>query len=366
MSSEEPTQPWYTQTWIAVVALVLFFPLGVFLMWRFQRWEVWIKTVITVAGSLLTILFIVAAATGEEDDTTKAVRQEASPSPTVETSPSPADDGAPTPVEDVGAYSLLELTDVGVVDSDNVLISGITDLPDGAILIVGFDVAGRSDSDLYIGVDQKTTVTSGEFSVTLAVPQRDEFISGPYEISVSFTPRGQSDNLIGLVGKDGENLTGNLVDDAFGFRTMRLVETRDLDLSVAPPSFAFQLPSEFSEGSAERALAEYVSAWKNQDWSEMVKWSQMTWADGEPDPAGVLEAWYDFKTLKGFEIKDVEVVSEVTTDITFVVHYEAIPNQISKKQIAARVIRETAPYEPSPQGEWGVNPISALRETDVD
>ncbi len=64
MSSEQPTHPWYTQTWLAVVALVLFFPLGLFLMWRFQRWEVWIKTVITLAGSLLTILFIVGAAIG--------------------------------------------------------------------------------------------------------------------------------------------------------------------------------------------------------------------------------------------------------------------------------------------------------------
>jgi len=362
MSSEQPTQPWYAQTWLAVVALLLLFPLGLFLMWRFQRWEVWIKTVITVVGSLLAILIIVGAVVGGDDDDGE---EQVAAQPTDDGAPT-SDDGAPTSVEDVGAYSVLEFTEVSVVDGDKVLISGTTDLPDGATLIVGFDVAGRSDSDVYIGVDQKTTVTNGEFSVTLSVPQRDEFITGPYEISVSFTPRGQSDDVIRLVGEDGENLTGSLVDDAFGFRTMRLVETRDLNLSVAPPPYTFQQPSEFLEGSAERALAEYVFGWKNQVWPQMVKWSQKTWIDGEPDPAGVLEAWYDFKTLKGFEIRDVEIVSEVTTDITFVVHYEAIPNEISKKQITARVIREAAPYEPSLQGEWGVNPISALRETDVD
>lgn len=368
MSGEQPTQLWYTQTWAAVVALLFFFPLGLFLMWRFTRWEVWIKTVITVVGSLFAILIIAGAAIGGEDEDGEAVRQEASPSPTVEAptaTPQPTDDGAPTSVEDVGAYSVLEFAEVRVVDDDKIRISGTTGLPDGATLIVRFDVAGRSDSDVYIGVDQTTAVANGEFSVTLSVPRRDEFVSGPYEISVLFTPRGQSDDVIRLVGEDGQNLTGSLIDDAFGFRTMRLVETRDLDLSVTPPSYAFQLPSDFSEGSAERALAEYVFGWKNQDWSEMVKWSQKTWTDGEPDPAGLLEAWYDFKTLKGFEIKDVEIVSEVTTDITFVVHYEAIANQISKKQIAARVIRETAPYEPSLQGEWGVNPISTLAEEDV-
>jgi hypothetical protein len=218
-------------------------------MWRFTRWEVWIKTVITVVGSLFAILIIVAAAIGGEDDggDTGGVAiptVEASPSPTVEAptatpQPTPSPEPTPTP----------------------------------------------------------------EATATPAPPPA--------------------------------------------------------------PSYAFQLPSEFSEGSAERALAEYVFAWKNQDWSEMVKWSQKTWSDGEPDPAGLLEAWYDFKTLKGFEIKDVEIVSEVLTDITFVVHYEAIANQISKKQIAARVIRETAPYEPSLQGEWGVNPISALGEEEV-
>ncbi len=59
-------------------------------MWRFTRWEVWIKTVITVVGSLFAIFVIVAAAVGGEDDDGEAVRQEASPSPTVEASPSPA------------------------------------------------------------------------------------------------------------------------------------------------------------------------------------------------------------------------------------------------------------------------------------
>ncbi len=97
--SLQTTQPWYTQTWVAVVALVLFFPLGLFLMWRFQRWEVWIKTVVTVVGSLFVIFMIAAAAIGGEDEDGEAVRQEASPSPTVEASPSPTVEPtvAPTP-----------------------------------------------------------------------------------------------------------------------------------------------------------------------------------------------------------------------------------------------------------------------------
>jgi hypothetical protein len=271
-----------------------------------------------------------------------------------------------TPVQQVASYSLLELTEVRVVDNGQILISGTTDLPDGASLTVGFNVVGRSGADLYIGVDKKTAVSNGQFSVTLPIPQREEFANGPYEVSVLFTPRGQSEEVLRFVGQDGEKLTGNLVDDTFGFQTMELLVTRDIDLSVEAPSYTFQLPAEFPEGSAPRALAEFVLAWKNQDWNAMVDSSQETWISEEPDPAALLEAWYDFKTLRGFEVKDVQTVSDVTADITFIVQYEAVTNEISKKQITARLIRENGPYNPSPQGEWGVNPLSTLAETDAN
>lgn len=265
-----------------------------------------------------------------------------------------------------GPYSVLKVSDI-TADNNKVNISGNTDLPTGATLIVGFDVWGRSGSDLYIGVSEKTAVSNGKFNISLDVPQRDEFKKGPYEVSVSFTPRGQSESVIALVGKDGENLEGDLVDKVFdSFNTLKLEKQVDIELSVTPQSYTFQAPSEFSQGSAERTLAEYINAWKNQDWQKMVNFSQKTWVSGESDPAATLEAWYDFKTLKGFEIKDTKTISETTKDVTFVVYYEAITNQIDKKQITARVIKETAAYTPSSQGQWGVNPTSALRESDVE
>jgi len=272
-----------------------------------------------------------------------------------------------SPTEEIPRYSFsnLTITDVSV-SGDEITISGNTDLPNGATLIVGFDVWGRSGSDLYIGVSEKATVSNEEFSINLDIPQRDEFNTGPYEVSVSFTPRGQSNEVIQVVGKDGENLEGELVDDTGTFKTMKLVEKKDLQLTISPPSYTFQQPSEFSQGSAERTLADYVLAWKNQNWNEMASFAQKTWLSTEADPAGLLEAWYNFKTLKGFEITNVEKVSNVTYDITFVVQYEAVTNQISKKQITARVVKETAAYTPSEQGQWGVNPTSAIIETDID
>jgi len=264
-----------------------------------------------------------------------------------------------------GPFSNLAITDVSVSGGE-VTISGNTDLPSSATLIVDFDVWGRSGSDLYIGVSKKTTIFNGEFKVVLAIPQREEFKNGPYEVSVLFTPRGQSNKIIQVVGKDGEKLEGELVDDSGTFKTMKLVEKKDLQMTITPPSYTFQQPSEFSQGSAERALAEYISAWKNQNWNKMASFVQKTWLSTETDSAGLLESWYDFKTLKGFEITKVQKVSNVTYDITFVVQYEAVTNQISKKQITARVIKETEAYTPSEQGQWGVNPNSAIKETDIE
>jgi len=262
-------------------------------------------------------------------------------------------------------FSNLTITDVSISDGE-VTISGNTDLPNGATLIVDFDVWGRSGSDLYIGVNKKTIISNAEFKAVLSIPQREEFKKGPYEVSVLFTPRGQSDKIIQIVGKDGENLEGDLVDDSGTFKTMKLVEKKDLQLTITPPSYTFQQPSEFPQGSAERTLAEYMLAWKNQDWDKMASFAQKTWLSNKTDTAGLLEAWYDFKTLRGFEITNVKKVSNVTNDITCIVQYEAVTNQISKKQIIARVIKETAAYTPNEQGQWGVNPTSAIREIDID
>ena len=262
-------------------------------------------------------------------------------------------------------FSSLTITNVSASDGE-VTISGNTDLPNGATLIVDFDVWGRSGSDLYVGVNKKTIISNGEFKEVLSIPQREEFKKGPYEVSILFTPRGQSDKIIQIVGKDGENLEGEIVDDSGTFKTMKLVEKKDLQLTITPPSYIFQQPSEFSQGSAERTLSEYMLAWKNQDWDKMASFAQKIWLSNETDPAGLLEAWYDFKTLKGFEITNVKKISNVTTDITCIVQYEAVTNQISKKQITVRVIKETAAYTPNEQGQWGVNPTSAIREIDID
>ena len=63
---------------------------------------------------------------------------------------------------------------------------------------------------------------------------------------------------------------------------------------LAPPPLGFQPASNFPAGSAEQTLANWVAAWRDQDWQRMANLSQLTWLDGRPDPAGDLAAAYDF------------------------------------------------------------------------
>ena len=266
-----------------------------------------------------------------------------------------------------GPYSKISISKVEF-SNGTVIVSGDTDLPNGSVFMATFDVAGRANADLFIGVQEDAIVTNSKFSTFFVVPKREEFKKGPYEISVSFTPRGQSDKVVALVGTEGENLTGDLVESSPDrpFKTMNLTETKNLQLSVSAPTYIIQQPSEFPAGSAERVLAEYVLAWKNQDWGNMVNYTQKTWVSKQSDPAGILQAQYDFKSLKGFH--DVKVVSgnNVSKDISFIVEYEMQTNKISKKQITARVIKEDGSYSPSESGQWGVNPISMMNETNAN
>lgn len=56
---------WYQNIWVALLAGYVFAPLGLYLMWRYQRWPLWLKLgctafaiVATVAGSYLTTKYV--------------------------------------------------------------------------------------------------------------------------------------------------------------------------------------------------------------------------------------------------------------------------------------------------------------------
>ena len=265
---------------------------------------------------------------------------------------------AATEEEKPKKFSKLEITDV-VYKDDKVRVSGITDLPDGSQLSVNFDVAGRAATATYIGVSVEVKVESSKFAATLTPPNRPEFARGPYVVEVTFTPRAQSDVVLKLGGKNGERLEGDKARESYGFKIMETLRQMDLQLRIT--SYPMVSASSHSADSPERAFVEFLIAWREKDWSRMEKFTQKTWNIKDKNPAETLDAWYGLKDLLGAEIIKKNTVSDVTVDITATVYY-AVGSKIETKKITGRVICEIVAYVQSPRGEWGVNPLSALRE----
>ena len=255
-------------------------------------------------------------------------------------------------------FSELAITDV-IYEDSKVRVTGITDLPDNSQLNVDFTVAGRLGTDSYIGVDTEVKVKNSKFMAILTPPNRPEFAKGSYLVRVMFTPRAQSDAILKLVGKDGEHLKGDKIHQAVNFKIMKVAQQIDLQLKIVP--YPMVSANSYPVDSPERAFVEFLISWQKKDWNRMARFTQKTWSAGEKNPIKILEAWYGFKVLLGAEITKKNTISDVAVNITAIIYY-AIGSQIKTKTISANVIREIAPYEPSPRGEWGVNASSALRE----
>ncbi len=254
-------------------------------------------------------------------------------------------------------FSNLEITGITYADS-KVKVIGATDLPDGATLSVDFDVAGRSDADTYIGTSTHANVEKGHFAAALTPPNRPEFAKGRYVVSVLFTPRAQSEDILKAVGPNGENLDVKM-DTSLPFKLIRTSREVNLSLTIVP----YPMPSvtSYSVTSPERAFVEFLISWQNRDWDRMAKFTQLTWRATQTKPSQFLEDWYGLKDLLGAKIISRKTETNAVVDLTATVYY-ALGSEMMTKSITARVIRESSVYSPSTTGQWGVNPLSAWRE----
>jgi len=117
------------------------------------------------------------------------------------------------------------------------------------------------------------------------------------------------------------------------------------------------------ENTPEKALENFLTCWKDRNFSKMVKFTQLTWRTdkGNKDAKQFLKDFYGIKKLIFFEIKSRKQIREIFIDIEVIIKYK-LPNGLFTKKIIARVICETEPYQANKDGTWGVNPIGTLRE----
>lgn len=116
------------------------------------------------------------------------------------------------------------------------------------------------------------------------------------------------------------------------------------------------------------ALTKFLQAWQSQDWQAMAEVTQLTWRSKQENSAEWLQGFYGPKRLEQFEVGTCEVISptasRINCEVVYSLQSKGFASTKQTKTLKAMVIQEKAPYEPSEQGTWGVNPISTLKEGD--
>ncbi len=112
--------------------------------------------------------------------------------------------------------------------------------------------------------------------------------------------------------------------------------------------------------SAILKCTEFMDAWKAEDWKRLLKHCQITWVeDGHPKMSALrwIKEWYGSRPIPiSAEVVDYQLKTQTTVDAIIKVK---ISGEV--KFIRARIICEKEAYKPSPDGIWGVNPVSCLR-----
>jgi len=108
----------------------------------------------------------------------------------------------------------------------------------------------------------------------------------------------------------------------------------------------------------KRMIGRFLTAWKKKNWAKMLKCTQLTWrAAFHKNNVRWLEDWFGLKNLERWEIIKIELVGDTCRDVFINVDYGK-----GIKKIRARIICEAGPYKPDIKGNWGINPISCLKE----
>lgn len=119
----------------------------------------------------------------------------------------------------------------------------------------------------------------------------------------------------------------------------------------------------FKTKSFIAALESFMKAWKEENYIMAADATQLTWYHSKREVINPSEALKDLLVsftpkLLNYEIKGHKNNSNVMKDVKVSVKYESTDNTILHKTLIARIICESAPFQPSVNGKWGVNPLS--------
>lgn len=122
-----------------------------------------------------------------------------------------------------------------------------------------------------------------------------------------------------------------------------------------------------------KAVEKFLQAWKDHRWNDMAEVCQLSWKAERKNPVDVLKVLYEFVTLHEFSVggsrvvgmdDDVapKVMADVSTYLRVTFAYDKEKEHLPTiGYFTIRTVCETAPYQPSVSGTWGVNPSSVRR-----
>ena len=102
-------------------------------------------------------------------------------------------------------------------------------------------------------------------------------------------------------------------------------------------------------------IAGFITTWQYKDFKDMVKYTQSSWKDRQSSPIGDLKNSFEYKTLLGAKIENIEKRTDDFYVATIAIKYKnAFNDKVVEVKITPTIIKEN--------GKFGFNPISAIRE----
>lgn len=110
---------------------------------------------------------------------------------------------------------------------------------------------------------------------------------------------------------------------------------------------------------AQKSLKQFMGAWVKKDYQKMHLVSQETWKSEQKPFEGL--NWFSKLTFGNVSIEDYKITGSTVVKkekiIDFYVQVKHKEKWSDKGRV--RVLCEDKPYSLSPEGRWGVNPVSA-------
>lgn len=118
-------------------------------------------------------------------------------------------------------------------------------------------------------------------------------------------------------------------------------------------------PEEFNEGTPERKLAEFYEAWQGMNWDRMIKCLQKTSRAIVREECELVKHYFKFKPVD-VEIVEGKYLNEMVFEARVKISYKIAREVTKTVETKVRVVKEKEAMLPDPDGEWGVNHLTAV------